>query len=155
MHSEPDTPPRRWRVETTLPVFKLGGAGLFVALGVLFADGDPVRLGAGLLVAAVLAGWAVRDLVAPVRLAVDDDGITVIQGFAGRRHIPWSEIERISVDSRPRLGLTTETLEIDRGAGLHLFSRYDLGAAPRDVAEVLRGVRSGRPSGPSGTGPAH
>ncbi|MEN3615504.1 PH domain-containing protein [Plantactinospora sp. ZYX-F-223] len=152
MHSEPDTPARRWRVETALPVCKLGGAALFVALGALFADGDPVRLGIGLLVGAVLLGWGVRDLVAPVRLAVDPDGVTVIQGFAGRRHIPWSEIERITVDTRPRLGLATETLEIDRGASLHLFSRYDLGVAPREVAEVLHAVRAG---GPAGGGPAY
>ncbi|AVT30881.1 hypothetical protein C6361_16890 [Plantactinospora sp. BC1] len=152
MHSEPDTSVRHWRVETALPVCKLGVAVLFVALGVLFADGDPVRLGAGLLVGAVLLGWGVRDLVAPVRLAVDPGGVTVIQGFAGRRHIPWSEIDGITVDTRSRLGLATETLEIDRGASLHLFSRYDLGVAPREVAEVLHAVR---PGGPSGGGPAY
>ncbi|MFY1674495.1 PH domain-containing protein [Plantactinospora sp. WMMB334] len=149
----PDIPHRQWRVETTLPVAKLGGAALFVALGVYLADGDPVRLGAGALVAAGLLGWGVRDLVAPVRLAVDAEGITVIRGFAGRRHLPWTEIEQIRVDTRPRLGLATETLEIDSGGSLHLFSRYDLGTAPRDVAEVLRTARASRPSGPPGGPP--
>ncbi|WP_422772366.1 PH domain-containing protein [Plantactinospora sp. WMMC1484] len=153
MYPGPDIPPRQWRVETTLPVAKLGAAALFLALGVYFADGDPVRLGAGALVAAGLLGWGVRDLVAPVRLAVDADGITVIQGFAGRRHLPWPEIEQIRVDTRPRLGLATETLEIDSGRSLHLFSRYDLGTAPREVAEVLRTARASRPSGPAGGPP--
>ncbi|MFY1689051.1 PH domain-containing protein [Plantactinospora sp. WMMB782] len=145
--SEPDTSARQWRVDRALPLCKLGAAALFVALGVAFADGSPVRLGAGLLVAAVLLGWGVRDLVAPVRLAVDPGGVTVIEGFAGRRHIRWAEIERISVDTRARLGLSTETLEIDRGATLHLFSRYDLGVAPHEVAQVLRAVRATGPAG--------
>ncbi|MGI5524551.1 PH domain-containing protein [Micromonospora sp. CA-259024] len=135
------SPVRQWRVPASLPAAKLAGAVLLVALGLLFADGDPVRLVVAALAAATLAGWAVRDLVAPVRLTVAPAGLTVIHGFAGRRLLPWSAIEAIAVDRRPRLGLSSETLEIDAGSSLHLFGRYDLGATPEEVAAELRAVR--------------
>ncbi|CCH21803.1 PH domain-containing protein [Micromonospora lupini] len=135
------SPVRQWRVPTNLPVTKLAGAVLLVALGLLFADGDPVRLVVAGLAAATLAGWAVRDLVAPVRLAVDPAGLTVIHGFAGRRLLPWPTVEAINVDRRQRLGVTGEVLEIDAGESLHLFGRYDLGATPEEVAAELRAAR--------------
>ncbi|MEH1168949.1 PH domain-containing protein [Micromonospora sp. CPCC 205539] len=132
------SPVRQWRVPPSLPAAKLGGAVLLVALGLLFADGDPVRLMLAVLAAAALAGWALRDLIAPVRLAVDPTGLTVIHGFAGRRLLPWTAVEAITVERRPRLGLTSEILEIDAGESLHLFSRYDLGTPPEEVAATLR-----------------
>jgi hypothetical protein len=135
------TPSRTWRVPATLPAAKLAGAVLLVALGLLFADGDPVRLVVAGVTAAALAAWAARDLVAPVRLAVDPAGLTVIHGFAGRRLLPWSAVEGISVDRRQRLGLTGEILEIDAGESLHLFGRYDLGTNPEEVATALRAAR--------------
>ncbi|MFY1618382.1 PH domain-containing protein [Micromonospora sp. WMMD736] len=135
------TGPRQWRVPSTLPVAKLAGAVLLIALGLLFADGDPVRLVVAAVAAVALAVWAVRDLVAPVRLAVDPAGLTVIRGFAGRRLLPWSTVEAIRVDRRQRLGLTGEILEIDAGESLHLFGRYDLGATPEEVAGALRAAR--------------
>lgn len=91
--------------------------------------------------AAALAGWATRDLVAPVRMAVDPDGITVIQGFAGHRRLPWSAVEKVTVDRHTRRGLTGEMLEIDAGESLHLFGRHDLGADPAEVAEALHEAR--------------
>ncbi|MDG4806800.1 PH domain-containing protein [Micromonospora sp. WMMD1120] len=138
------SPTRQWRVPAGLPAAKLAGGVLLVALGLLLADGDPVRLVVAALAAAALAGWAVRDLVAPVRLEVDPAGLTVIHGFAGRRRLPWSAIEAIAVDRRPRLGLTSETLEIDAGDSLHLFGRYDLGVNPDEVASVLQAARPSR-----------
>lgn len=121
-----------------LPVLKVVGAGGFAVLGALLAEGDPVRWGLAALAAAGLLGWALRDLVAPVRLGVDGAGITVITGFAGRRHLDWARIERIAVDTRPRRGLRTELLEIDAGDSLHLFGRHDLGTAPDEVAAILQ-----------------
>ncbi|MGC4854430.1 PH domain-containing protein [Micromonospora sp. DT4] len=135
------TPSRTWRVPASLPAAKLAGAVLLVALGLLFADGDPVRLVVAGVAAAALAAWAARDLVAPVRLAVDPVGLTITHGFAGRRLLPWSAVEAISVDRRQRLGLTGEILEIDAGESLHLFGRYDLGATPEEVAATLRAAR--------------
>ncbi|WP_422737441.1 PH domain-containing protein [Micromonospora sp. WMMD729] len=132
---------RQWRVPSSLPAAKLAGAVLLIALGLLFADGDPVRVVVAGVAAAALAAWAVRDLIAPVRLAVDPTGLRVIHGFAGHRLLPWTAVEAITVDRRPRLGLTSEVLEIDAGDSLHLFGRFDLGATPEEVAGALRAAR--------------
>ncbi|MGK5442560.1 PH domain-containing protein [Micromonospora sp. URMC 105] len=138
----PSSPSHQWRVPPALPVVKLVGAVALVALGLLLSDGDPVQVALTVAVAAGLLGWALRDLLAPVRLAADPAGVTVVQGYAGRRHLPWQVVEAITVDRRTRLGLSTETLEIDAGESLHLFGRYDLGAPPDEVAETLRAVRA-------------
>nr|WP_319459275.1 PH domain-containing protein [Micromonospora sp. RTP1Z1] len=125
----------------TLPVAKLVGAVVVAGLGLLFAGNDRVQPVLAGLAAAALAGWGLRDLMAPVRLAADPDGITVAQGFAGHRRLSWPEVEAITVDRRTRRGLTAETLEIDAGDSLHLFGRYDLDAPLAEVAETLRAVR--------------
>lgn len=135
-------PARQWRVPAVLPVAKLVGAAVLVALGLLFADGDRVQLVLAGLAAAVLVGWGLRDLVAPVRLAVDAEGITVREGFAGRRRLPWPAVEAVRLERRSRRGLTAETLEIDAGESLHLFGRYDLDAPLDEVAEALREARA-------------
>jgi hypothetical protein len=136
----PPSPPEpdavRWRVSPALPGLKLAGTAVIALLGLAFGD-DAFRVGLAAAAAVGLAAWAVRDLVAPVRLAADAAGLTVISGYAGRRALPWERIERIRVDVRPRLGLRTETLEIDAGETLHLFSAHDLGAPPAEVAARL------------------
>lgn len=144
-----------WRVQPALPVVKIGAAVLLVALGALLAanDNDPVQLGIAVVAAAGLLVWGVRDLVAPVRLSADPAGITVISGYAGRRQLPWTAVERIRVDTRPRLGLRTETLEVDAGESLHLFSRYDLGTAPTEVAETLHRLQATHSTGVTGHPP--
>jgi Bacterial PH domain len=128
-------------------VAKLLGAMAIVVLVLAFGRDDPVQWFLAVAVGLGLAGWALRDVVAPVRLAADPDGVTVIVGFAGRRRLAWSEIERVRVDRRHRLGVRTELLELDAGDSLHLFSRYDLGAEPADVLASLLVLRSARPSG--------
>ncbi|MFJ6199856.1 PH domain-containing protein [Micromonospora sp. NPDC092111] len=140
----PSSPARHWRVPPALPVVKLAGAVVLVVLGLLLATGDVVQLALAVAAAGGLAGWAVRDLLAPVRLTVAPDGITVVRGYAGRRHLPWDAVEAITVDRRTRFGLAAETLEIDAGETLHLLGRADLGAPPAEVAEELR---SARPAG--------
>ncbi|BCB86047.1 PH domain-containing protein [Phytohabitans suffuscus] len=126
-----------WRVPTKVPAVKLVAAAALLAFGLLFADGDAVRLVLAAVVAAALALWAARDLLAPVRLAADPSGVTLVTGFAGHRHLAWSRIERVRVDTRPRLGIRTETLEIDAGESLHIFTEYDLGASPANVAAAI------------------
>ncbi|MFI9641145.1 PH domain-containing protein [Micromonospora sp. NPDC051925] len=137
----PSSPARQWRVQSALPAAKLAGAIGLAALGLLLAAGDPVPLTLAVAAAVALAGWAARDLLVPVRLAVDAEGITVVQGYAGRRHLPWDAVEAITVDRRTRFGLTGETLEIDAGETLHLLGRADLGASPTEVAELIRTAR--------------
>ncbi|WDZ85893.1 PH domain-containing protein [Micromonospora cathayae] len=132
---------RQWRVPVKLPVVKLAGALLLVALGLLFAEGDPVQLVLAGLGAAGLTGWALRDLLAPVRLAVDPQGVTVVTGFAGRRRLDWSAVESVRMDDRPRFGVRSQFLEIDAGESLYLLTRHDLGTDPAEVAEFLRAHR--------------
>ena len=75
---DPQSPPaRQWRVPREVPVLKALGALGLVALGLVFAGGDPVRPGLAGLAAAGLLGWALRDVVAPVRLAVDPAALLV------------------------------------------------------------------------------
>ncbi|SNT45984.1 PH domain-containing protein [Asanoa hainanensis] len=131
----------RWRVRPALPALKLTGAVLLVVLAALFAT-DAVAVAVASVAGAVLAVWGFRDLLAPERLAADPSGLTVLTGFAGRRHIPWSAVEKISVDRRGHAGIRSETLEIDAGDSLHLFTKNDLGAPVEEVAEALEGVRA-------------
>lgn len=126
-----------WRVPRKIPIVKLAAAAGVLAVGLLFDDGDVVRVVLAAVVAAALAGWAARDLIAPVRIAADTDGVTVVTGLAGHRRLAWSQIEDVRVDTRPRLGMRTETLEIDAGDAILLFTESDLGTPPSDVAAAL------------------
>ncbi|MFC0100587.1 PH domain-containing protein [Micromonospora marina] len=142
---DPQSPPvRQWRVPREVPVLKAVGALALVALGLVLAGGDPVRPALAGLAAAALLGWALRDVVAPVRLAVGPDGLTVLRGFAGRRRLPWDAVEAIRLERRSRRGVTAETLEIDAGETLHLFGRRDLDAPLDEVAAALDEARPAR-----------
>ena len=115
---------------------------LLVALGLLFAGGDPVRLALAVWPPPRWPAGRVRDLVAPVRLAVDP---ARAHGRPRVRRPPAAALVGGRGD-RPstagtRLGLTSETLEIDAGNSLHLFGRHDLGADPHEVAAALRAAR--------------
>jgi hypothetical protein len=137
--------PLQWRVRPVLPIAKLLGAAALVALVVAFGREDPVQWFIAAVVAAALAGWAVRDLVAPVRLSADTSGVTMVVGFLRRRHVAWPQIERVRVDSRERMGLRNRLLEIDAGDSLHLFSQHELGTDPDEVAEALNALRANAP----------
>ncbi|MEU4557419.1 PH domain-containing protein [Actinoplanes sp. NPDC023936] len=131
-----------WRVKPVLPVTKLMGAVAALVLAAAFAEGDPARWVLAGVVAVGVTGWALRDLLIPVRLAADTDGVTVVTGIARRRRLPWSAIERVRVDSRSRRGLRTEMLEIDAGDALYLYSANDLGTLPEDVVTQLADLRA-------------
>jgi Bacterial PH domain len=89
------------------------------------------------VITVALVALTVRDLLAPVRVAADDEAVTVVTGYAGHRRIPWGDVERIRVDERRRLGRLTAYLEIDTGDMVHLFSRYELDTPCEEVAEML------------------
>jgi len=131
-----------WRVSRKMTALKAAGVLAFTVMALL-SLGEPVRPVVAGLAALILAGYALRDLVAPVRLEADPDGVTVVTGFAGRRRLAWSQIERVRVDERRRLGVRSELLEIDTGESLHLLSQYDLDASVRDVADALLRLRTG------------
>jgi hypothetical protein len=141
MHS---TDALSWRISPFLPVAKLVGAVALLGLTFAFGRHDPVQWVLAGGTALALLGWAIRDLVTPVRLAADPAGVTVIAGIVRRRHVPWAQIERIRVDRRERRGLRSEVLEIDAGETLHLFGPHELGAAPDEVAASLETLRAGR-----------
>ena len=152
MSDEPWQPAAQpWRVRPILPVAKLLGALGVIVLAAFFAGRDPVQWVLTVAAAGGLATWAVRDLVAPVRLAADPAGVTVVAGFADRRRLPWAEIERVRVDRRQRRGLRSNLLEVDAGDSLYLFSQHDLGADPEGVLAALLALR---PAPSSGTPPA-
>ncbi|MFC4111237.1 PH domain-containing protein [Nonomuraea zeae] len=128
-----------WRVRRELAVFKILGALVCAGLAVYWWAGNDVRGVILAVPAAVLLGaMGLRDVLAPVRLAADESGITVVHGYVGHRHVPWEAIEDIKVDVRRRWGRRSEMLEIDTGDYLHIFSSHDLGAAPTEVAAALR-----------------
>jgi hypothetical protein len=136
-----ERPARQWRVMPAHPLVKAAGAVFFAVMAVF--SGDPeLALLAGVAAAGFLV-LAARDVLAPVRLAADEGGVTVIRGFAGHRHIPWAEVQSIRLGERQRLGRTTRLVEIDTGERLHLLSSYDLGAPPEDVTDELRRFRLG------------
>ncbi|MGC9666883.1 PH domain-containing protein [Planosporangium sp. 12N6] len=131
----------RWRVNRRLTVLKAAVAVVFLLVALLFRA-DPVGFGVALLAALALGAFALRDLLLPIRLAVDPTGVTVPSGFTGTRHLPWERIERIRVDERRRFGTRSELLEIDTGDSLHLFSGYELSASCAEVADLLCKLRS-------------
>ena len=131
-------PSRHWRVPVTVPAAKVAGAVVLVALGLLFAEDDLVQLVLVGLVALGLVGWAVRDLLAPVRLAVDPAGVTVVAGLRGP---PSAALDR----GRERSPWTPGPVRVDRrGAG----------DRRRGVAAPVRPVRPGRRPGRGGRGAA-
>ncbi|WP_052422912.1 PH domain-containing protein [Nonomuraea candida] len=128
-----------WRVRRELAVFKILGALACAGLGVYWwAEGDFRGVVLAVPATLLVGGMGLRDLLVPVRLAADESGITVVHGFAGRRHVPWEKIWDIKVDVRRRWGLRTEMLEIDTEDNLHIFSAHELGASPTEVAAALR-----------------
>jgi hypothetical protein len=131
-----------WRVKPVLPATKLLGAVAVLVLVVAFGRRDPVQWFLAIVVAVGLTGWALRDLIRPVRLTADADGLTVIAGLLRRRRLAWAEIERVRVDRRERLGLRSELLEVDAGDSLYLFSVHELGAEPEEVAAALAQLRT-------------
>jgi Bacterial PH domain len=132
----------QWRIKPVLPVTKAMGAVAVLVLAAAFAQRDPVRWSLATVVAIALAVWALRDLVRPVRLAADADGVTVVSGFARRRHLPWAQIQRVRVDVSSRRGLRSEFLEVDAGESIYLLSAHELGALPEEVAAALADLRT-------------
>jgi hypothetical protein len=131
-----------WRVKPVLPVTKLLGAVAVLVLAAAFGRRDPVQWFLAIVTAIGLTGWALRDLLRPVRLTADQEGVTVVAGLLRRRRLAWAEIERVRVDRRERLGLRSELLEVDAGDALYLFSVNELGAEPEEVAAALAELRA-------------
>lgn len=137
---------REWRVPAAQVAVKWAAALAVAVLAALSADDRQFLLLAG-AAALGLAAVALRDVLAPVRVAADAAAVTVVAGYAGRRRIPWDEVAAVRVDERRRLLLHTRLLEIETADDLHLFSRFDLGAEVDDVAAALGELRHGSSAG--------
>jgi hypothetical protein len=134
---------RLWRVRPDLMVLKAAGAAVFAAVAVFAAAVTGDRLGTALagIAAVALAAFALRDLVAPVRLAAGPGGVTVVAGFARRVRLPWPEIRRVEATRHARYGLSWSLLEIETAEGLHLIGSAELGAPCEQVAQDLTRLR--------------
>jgi hypothetical protein len=138
-----------YRVDPRFTAVKVGGFVIFVLAALAFHDDRP-SLAFTAIAALVLAGYALRDILAPVRLAADREAVTVVHGYAGRRRLEWGEIERLRLDERRRLGTRSVALEVDTGDHIYLLSSYDLGTDPADAVAALDGLRPS--TGRSATG---
>jgi Bacterial PH domain len=130
-----------WRVDGRLTGVRIGGTLIFT-VAALALRYDPLGLVLSGLAGAVTLVYALRDLLVPVRLTADAEGLTVVAGFLRRERLPWDRIERVRVDSRRRFGAAAELLEIDAGGQLHLLGPYELGVRPGEAVTVLRAVRA-------------
>jgi hypothetical protein len=126
----------RWRVPVRIPVGKLIVAGVLALLAIV-ASTEPWQVVGAAAAAAAVAAWAARDLLVPVRLAADDEGLTLVTGLAGRKRLSWSQVVRVRVDTRRR----SRMLEVDVGETLYLFSRYDVDGDLDEVAARLEHLR--------------
>ena len=147
--SAPEPGPVSWRVSSGVVVAKVAGALVLamVTLASVVAWHDPRRALVAGAAAVGVAAFAARDLIAPVRLAADQDGITVIHGYVGHARLPWSAVEAVRVAERSRYGLRSASLEVDAGESIHVFSPADLGAPLDGVVAALAELRTGERGG--------
>ncbi|SDI39771.1 PH domain-containing protein [Sinosporangium album] len=121
---------------------KAAGAVVCLLLAIYFAVAKDWRGVVLAVPAALLLGaLALRDVLAPVRLAADEAGLTMVAGFSGRRRVAWGEVTDMQVDVRRRLTSRTELLEIHTEDGLHVFSAFDLGVPCSQALTDLREAR--------------
>lgn len=130
-----------WRVDPRLTVGKWAGAVIF-ALAAVIGYPEPGQVIVVGLAAVLLLGLALRDVLSPVRLSANLDGVTVPAGLRGRRTIPWAEVDHVKVDARRGMFLRSQVLELDAGDQLHFFSANELGKPCEEVADALAEIRS-------------
>lgn len=127
----------RWAPSPAL--IALGWLATAAALATAFFSADPRgRVLFGLAALLLAAASAHGTLVRP-RLTADDQGIH-LRSLHGRVHLSWTET-RTRLRTTRRLGRDAETLEIENGGQLFIFSRLELGTDPRDVLDVLSALR--------------
>ena len=134
----PPVTEKEWRVDRRMTIVKFGLAVLFALLATVIRTTPAGRVLALVAMLATLL-WALRDVTTPLRLAADQEGVTVLSGLRTYRRIPWSEIERVRLEPRPRFG--GRLLEVDAGESLHFYGRYDLGEPPADALDTLTAIR--------------
>src|SRR5882762_10456538 len=88
-----DVDEKEWRADPRMRIVKFGLVVAFILMATLIHTTPTGRAVAAVAAAAILV-WAIRDLLTPVRLAADQQGVTVLTGFRDLRRIPWSEVQR-------------------------------------------------------------
>ncbi|CAM3320684.1 PH domain-containing protein [Stackebrandtia soli] len=137
----------QWRVPRHIITAKIAATAIFALVALWYAD-DSARFLVAAFAAIILASYALRDLINPVRLTADADGVRVSRGFFGERRLAWGEISRIRVDERRRLAGTSVLLEIDIDTTLFLFSKSEIGEDPAEAAATLNELRQETTSAP-------
>ncbi|MFD7652499.1 PH domain-containing protein [Actinosynnema sp. NPDC059797] len=133
--------PRSWSPRPGLVGLAWGLAAASLLVTVLSSEAT-TRLLLG-LATLLLVGLGAHGAHVRPRLTADDAGLTV-RTLAGARLLPWHEV-KVRLEHTRRLGRESVALELDweRGEDERLFvlTWVDLGADPRDVADVLHALR--------------
>ncbi|MBY3795123.1 PH domain-containing protein [Rhodococcus fascians] len=132
----------RWATPA-IAVGALVAGGIALAIGAVLASSDAA--GTFLVGLAAVGTWVMAALAAAQRprLAITPDGSLVMKRLTGTRTYSRADIVQIKVVRYPRLGRRVPMLELDVRSPdedddrLIIFGRWDLGADPRDVFEVL------------------
>ncbi|MEV0677005.1 PH domain-containing protein [Actinosynnema sp. NPDC050436] len=135
------TEPRSWAPKPAAVGVAWALAATALVVAVLSAE-PTTRLLLGTATAFTAALAAYGTFVRP-KLAADATGLTV-RTATGPRHLPWHEV-KVKLAHTRRLGREVTTLELDWERGedeqLYVLTVTDLGADPRDVADVLHALR--------------
>lgn len=134
----PRRPVCRFGPDRRLTALTAAAAVVAALLTLLATDAAGRLLLAG--AAALLAVYAVGDLVLSPRLVLSADEV-VVRTPLRRVRLPWEQVESIHADVRQRLGLRSVTLEVDAGETLVVLTRRALGADPAEVADLAGAFR--------------
>lgn len=116
----------------------IGIAGLAMAIVAVTVVTDLPGRVLGIVAAAGLVLFATVSWRARPKLAITETGLQV-RGWVSTRVIARDEITQIRITEFRRLARKQRLLEIDTTDDrLYIFTRWDLGASPAEVLEVLR-----------------
>lgn len=110
--------------------------GALVAVATTFLTHDAAGRLLFVIAAAILAAYAVTDIVFWPRVQAGPAGLKLhtptLRGSFG-----WDQVQSVRADARQRLGLRLVTLEIDVADNLVVLSRRTLGTDPERAAALI------------------
>jgi hypothetical protein len=117
----------------------LAAVGVLIGVGLAITTDDPQGRFLFGLAAAVLACYALGDVVFSPRLYADGSGLRIRTPMT-RVDLAWADVDDVRADVRSRYGVRSSALEVDAGETLVVFSRRSLGADPDTVADLVRAL---------------